>query len=74
MAQRRDPEPVYQARRAATLQNVIRTTCADKAAAERLMVAWERQAERQGLDRSMNVFWNGAERWIESQPRELPRR
>lgn len=74
MAPRRDPEPVYQARRAATLQNVMRTTSTDVVAAERLMLAWERQAEKQGLDRSMKAFWNGAERWIESQPRDIPRR
>jgi hypothetical protein len=36
-------------------------------AAEHRIVAWEREAERQGLDRLTAAFWEAGDRWIAAQ-------
>jgi hypothetical protein len=62
-------EGTYQSHRAATLQKIMRTGGFEVVEAARLLRTWERQADRQGLDRFMNGFWDAAERWIANQPR-----
>lgn len=67
MTRRSDPERIYQARRAATFGNLTRTAVIDELEAEHRLAAWEREAERQGLDRFTTAFWDAGDRWIAEQ-------
>jgi hypothetical protein len=69
MARRADPERIYQARRAAVFSKLTGSRAIDELEAEHRIAAWEREAERQGLDRLTAAFWEAGDRWIAAQPR-----
>lgn len=62
-------ERTYHARRAIMLDILRRASGLDDVEAERLVSAWERQAEKQELDRFMPAFWTAGERWIWNESR-----
>ena len=65
MSRRPDPERLYTASRTATLNRLI----ADDELQERAeawLVAWERQAASEGVDR-YGEFWQAGWRWIAEQ-------
>lgn len=64
MTRRADPERIYQARRAAPFANLTQTRVIDELEGEHRIAAWEREAEREGLDRFTNEYWEAGERWI----------
>lgn len=64
MTRRADPERIYRAWRAAVFRNLTATGKIDELEAEHRMASWEREAERQGLDRFTIEFWEAGQRWI----------
>jgi hypothetical protein len=65
VARRPDPERIYEARREATLNRLIgEGELPDRA--EALLVAWERHAASEGVDR-YGDFWQAGWRWIAEQ-------
>ena len=72
MTRRPDPERIHLARRDALRGNLTqRGMPADRA--EVLVVAWEAEAARQGLERHSAAFWQGADAWIDSRRRRACR-
>jgi len=69
MTRRADPGRIYQARRAATFAILTQTRAIDELDAEHWMTRWEREAERQGLDRFSADFWAERRDWIEENRR-----
>lgn len=43
---------------------MTRTRVVDELEAKHRIAAWEREAERQGLDRLTSAFWDAGDRWI----------
>lgn len=64
MTRRADPERIYEARRAATFTRLHSFEHLDEIDAEHWISAWEREAERQGIDRLTIGFWNAGDEWI----------
>ena len=64
MSRRADPERVYLARRAATFRRLTATGAIDELDAEFWIRRWEREAERQGLDRFTPTFWEAGRAWV----------
>jgi hypothetical protein len=67
MARRADPERIYLARRAALFSTLTSTGAIDELEAEHRVAAWEREAERRGLDRFTPAFWEAGAHWIAEQ-------
>lgn len=67
MGRRADPERIYQARRAAVSSKLTGPGVIDALEAEHRIAAWEREAERQGLDRLTPAFWEAGDRWMAAQ-------
>jgi hypothetical protein len=72
MARRADPERIYQARRAAVFSALTGSKAIDPLEAEHRIAAWERDAERQGLDRVTAAFWEAGDRWLTAQGWAVP--
>lgn len=70
MTRRADPERIYLARRAATFAILTQTRAIDELDAEHWIARWEREAERQGLDRLSADFWATGRDWIGGEPPE----
>jgi len=70
MSRRADPVRIYQARRAATFAILTQTRAIDELDAEHWMARWEREAERQGLDRFSANFWIAGGDWIAENRRK----
>ena len=64
VSRRSTPERLYQARRAAVFSKVTGTRVIDELEAEHRISAWEREAERRGLDRLTQAFWEAGDRWL----------
>lgn len=62
-----NPERIYQARRYALFARLTGDGRVDALEAEHRISAWEREAERQGLERFTPAFWEAGERWISVQ-------
>lgn len=67
MSRRADPERIYVARRAAVFAKLTGPGVIDELEAEHRIAAWEREAERQGLDRLTAAFREAGDRWIAAQ-------
>jgi hypothetical protein len=67
MTRRADPERIYLARRSATFANLTQRGVVDKVEAELRISAWEREAERQGIERLTAAFWEAGAHWISEQ-------
>lgn len=67
MARRADPERIYAARRAAVFSKLTGPGVVDELEAQHRIAAWEREAERRGLDRLTAAFWEAGDRWLDSQ-------
>jgi hypothetical protein len=67
MARPSDPERIYLARRAALFSTLTSTGTIDELEAEHRISAWEREAERQGIERLTAAFWNAGVQWISEQ-------
>jgi hypothetical protein len=61
---RADPERIYLARRAEVFAKLTQTGAIDELETEHRISAWEREAERQILERLTPAFWDAGERWI----------
>lgn len=64
MTRRADPERIYTARRTAVFRILTASGKTDELEAEHRLASWEREAERQGLDRLADDYWQAAQRWI----------
>lgn len=64
MTRRSDPDRIYQARRSAVFANLTQTRTIDELEGGHRIAAWEREAERRGLDRHGAEFWEAGERWL----------
>jgi hypothetical protein len=67
MARRADPERIYAARRSAVFAKLTQTGAIDELEGEHRIAAWEREAERQGLDRLTAAFWEAGDHWMAAQ-------
>jgi hypothetical protein len=56
-------------RNAATFTVLTQTRAIDELDAEHWMARWEREAERQGLDRFSADFWSAGRDWIANHRR-----
>ena len=74
MARKPDPERIYLARRAAHFGRLGQYGRFDELDAEHWLSAWEREAERRGLDRQAATFWREGEAWQEAVIKAYPRR
>ena len=70
MTRRGDPERIYQARRSATFAILTQTRAIDELDAEHWMARWEREAERQGLDRCQRGLLGHGPRLDRGEPPE----
>jgi hypothetical protein len=63
---RADPERIYQAQRAGVVKH-LRGASSSSEHAERLVAAWEAEAERRGIPARGHEFWDACEAWIAEQ-------
>jgi predicted alpha/beta hydrolase family esterase len=61
---RANPENIYLARRAATFNRLVTEALLEELDAEHWIARWEREAERLGLDRLTQQFWQDGRDWI----------
>jgi hypothetical protein len=65
MSRRADPERIYEARRTANRNRLIRE-CVTESTADAWIAAWEDEAARRGLKRGQ-AFWQVGWAWIRAE-------
>lgn len=67
MTRSRNPERIYAAQRAGVVARLARNERVSEPEAERLVAAWEHEAELAGCQRGSIGYWDDAWAWIEAQ-------
>ena len=67
MSRRADPVRIYLAQRAGMRSRMVEAWVMTESAADALLIAWEGEAARRGLNPLDNSFWTLAEAWMIDQ-------
>jgi len=66
MTRSRNPDRIYAAQRAGVIARLTRNERVGEPDAERLVAAWEHEAELAGRQRGSMAYWDDAWAWIEA--------